>query len=255
MTPLPFSSTSHVSDDQCLDLVQRLLDADARRNVLDHLAACAACEARFQDMAASHARAQSAAQSALHVPTLAVPVPLAPRRRPMVWMAAAVLAAAALGVTWFAQRPVTQPDLLAAADSQLPAAQLRGAIRGLASTGADSVVMAGLDAYNRQDLATAKRRLETALATGSMEQVRRVYLGSVLLELGDAAGARTLLRGLRENDVPEPWKSESRWTLAIALARTGDTAAADSLLEVLSRGQGPVAERARAARGAAPPSK
>lgn len=254
MTPQPFSSISHVSDDQCLDLVQRLLDADARRNVLEHLTACAACETRFQVIAASHVCAQSAGQSAVSARPLAVPVPLASRRPSMAWMAAAVLAAAALGITWFAQRPATHPDLLTATASQLPAARLRGAIRGLTSTGADSIVMAGLDAYNRKDLVTAKQRLETAATTGSMEQVRRVYLGSVLLELGDAAGARAVLRDLRERFVPEPWKSESRWTLAVALARTGDTAAADSLLKVLSREQGPVADRARAVRGTASPA-
>jgi thioredoxin-like negative regulator of GroEL len=170
-----------------------------------------------------------------------------PRSR--TWLLAAASIAALLGIAWVVRdRTALDPTTATVTEPRLPVAQLRGAVRSLGITAADSHIVAGLDAYNRGDLAAARRAFETAGRAGRMEAVRRIYLASTLLELGDAAGAAAALHDVELKWVPEPWKSEARWTLATALARTGRRAAADSLFDVLARETGPVGDRARAQR-------
>ena len=79
-----------------------------------------------------------------------------------------------------------------------------------------------------------------------VEDVRRIYLGSVLLQLDDPSGACKLLETIDSRLVPEPWKSEARWALALGLERTGRRQSADSIFAVLAAESGSVAERARA---------
>jgi hypothetical protein len=162
----------------------------------------------------------------------------------------AATVAVAIGVTRFARHePAPLPLAVDAAGlHRLPDAHPRSAIRNFGASPADSLVLAGLAAYGRRDLAAARRMLATGGTIGRMDDVRRIYLGATLLELGDATGALATLRGLGTRFVPEPWKSETRWSLAMALAGTGARSAADSLLAVLASESGPVADRARAHR-------
>ncbi len=241
-----FTATPHIGDDRCLDLVQGLLGAEERQATLRHLKLCHACEDRFQQIAASHARGLSAVASVLQKsqPTSASRVPLRPRTR--TWILAAASVAALVGVVRFTSKLSPEVAVVTGPESRLPQARLRGAVRELGVAAADTALSAGLDAYNRNDFAGARRWLETARVGGRWESVRRIYLGSTLLELGEPAGAVAVLRYLDVRLVPEPWKSEARWTLAMALARTSNATSADSILTVLSRERGPVAERARA---------
>lgn len=242
----------HPGPDRLLDLALGLLPPNVRDATLDHLMHCIPCDEQFQSIMASHVRAE-AEEEAVFPGENAARMPRARPRRfapPRLLSAAAVLLAA-LGVTWTVarQRPTVPPpgaELL----PRLPVTELQGAIRSDAATAADSAVLRGLDAYDRGDANAAARLFESAQASGRMEDVRRIYLGSIRMQRGDAKGARALLAGLPEESIPEPWKSEARFTLALALAGTGDAAAADSLLEVLAAEEGPVAERARAFRGA-----
>jgi hypothetical protein len=217
----------------------------------------------LQETAASHARAEAVAASVLGDRASVDPLRAEratgdgaqgmPRHgaegvtRHRTSLLAAASIAALVGVLWVA-RDRTTLDRPAAADAaaRLPAARLRGAIRGLSLAAGDSLIVTGLDAYNRGDYAAARRALETAGRAGRMENVRRIYLASTLLELDDAAGAADALRDVDLRWVPEPWKSEARWTLATALAHTDRHAAADSLFGVLAREAGPVGDRARA---------
>lgn len=244
--------TSHPGSDRLLDLALDLLPADVRQATLDHLLRCASCDKEFQSIMASHVRAEAQQQEvfALH-PVEGLPARrVAPTVRP--WMLAAAVAAMALGGTWFAahNRAPSRPavDLT----PHLPVTELRGVIRSSATSSADSAILRGLDAYNRGDLTSARRLFGSVTTRGPMESVRRIYLGSLRMQQGDAEGARSILLDLPDYFVPEPWRSEARWTLAMALARSGHGAAADSLLGVLSAEEGPVAERAKALRAATP---
>jgi hypothetical protein len=243
------ATRSHVGDDTCLDLVHGLLDAGARRAALAHLETCAECARRLQDTAASHARAESAAASILGVGCMADRRRSEPVIRLRTWLLAAASIAALVGLTWLARdRTALGPATVTDTEPRLPAARLRGAVRSLGLAAGDSQIVTGLDAYNRGDLAAARRALEATGRVGRLENVRRIYLASTLLELDDAAGAAAALGDVDLRWVPEPWKSEARWTLATALARTGRRAAADSLFDLLAREKGPVADRARARR-------
>ena len=119
--------------------------------------------------------------------------------------------------------------------------------RGGASIDADSLMLLGLAAYEQHDLATARRSLEAAHASGVMEQVRRVYLANTLLQLGATLPALEQLQSLDYAQLPEPWRSESRWAFGRALAGAGRTEQADSLMRQLASEPGPVGERARTA--------
>jgi hypothetical protein len=253
MTQADFNLPAHVSDDRCLDLAQGLLDPADRQVTLGHLKMCRECERRFQEIAASHARALSAAASVLQhsSPVLATVSPLRTRSRTRRWIlpaAAAACIAALLGVARFTRLSPPEIAVVTGSESRLPPAQLRGAIRDLQVSTADTSIAAGLTAYNRSDYSTARQRLETAKADGRLEIVRRIYLGSTLLELGDAARAALFLRDVDLKLVPEPWKSETQWNLALALERSGHAATADSILSVLSRERNPAGERARSHR-------
>ena len=250
MKYLLLDSGSHLGHDRLLDLAEGLLPADLRATALAHLKSCPACETRFQDIAASQARAQSEASTVLGGGATRfgrATVHARPLRQAR-WLLVTGAVAAALAIALFSARDRVPRRIASQMDSSLPVARLRGAIRDVQSSAADSAVLAGLDAFNRNDYDAARRILESTRGKGGMETVRRVYLGSVRLQLGDAAGARSILLGLPEQRIPEPWKSEARWTLALALAGSDHHEAADSLLQVLSAEQGPVADRAKAYR-------
>jgi hypothetical protein len=246
MTHTGFTIPPHVGPDQCLDLAQDLLDPTDRQITLGHLKVCPECEQRFQEIAASHARALSAAASVLQQQAPAAMSRFRMRPRTRSWiLAAAAGIVALLGVARFTRQSPSEIAIVTGSESRLPQAQLRGAIRDLQVASADTTIAEGLNAYNRNDYATARRLLETAKVGGRLEIVRKIYLGSTLLELGEAAGAIRLLQDVDVKLVPEPWKSETQWTLALALQRSGHAAAADSILAVLSRQRNPAGERAR----------
>jgi hypothetical protein len=76
--------------------------------------------------------------------------------------------------------------------------------------------------------------------------VRRVYLGSALAFQGRYQQAVECLSPLRESVIPDPWGTEARWTLCVALYGAGERGAADSLLSVLSKVDESARIRARA---------
>lgn len=242
----------HPDLDTWLDLVRGLLSTQEQQAALDHVATCRECEEQFRHTAASNARGQAVLSSigGAAPPGRAAASAARVRRLPVwVWTAAAaaVVTGFVIGVPVLrraTERRVAVPTVT------LPSAKLRGAIRGLLSTAADSTVVRGIEAYDGGDF-TRARELLTPPTDGVMEPARRLYLGSVLLELSDAPGACRVLRTVAYDRIPEPWKSESRWTLARAFAVAGNAVASDSLLQVLASEDGEVAERARAALGRA----
>ena len=102
-----------------------------------------------------------------------------------------------------------------------------------------------LDAYDRRDLPTAIRTLSAVEASGAMETMRLVFLGSALTQAGEYPRAVQILRSSPLQRLPEPWRGESSWTLLVALHGAGEAAAADSLLHVLADQTSAVGARAR----------
>jgi hypothetical protein len=119
-------------------------------------------------------------------------------------------------------------------------------------TGRDSAVPAldpdlstGFEAYARHDLDSAIRSLGRARAETDLEQLRRVYLGNALARKGRPLEAVRILRTIDMDGIPANLRSESRWTLFVALSDAGRASSAESLLTLLGREPGEVGDRAR----------
>ena len=242
----------HRTADELLDLVLGLTPADARRELVAHMAACASCEARLREVAATHERAralQATIRSGAGRPEARAGAGLflrQPSRFTVVSLALAAALTVLAGLFVMLRlplQPVTRPP---EAVAWLPRPELGALTRGGDSNGADTALIAGLAAYELHDLLGARELLESSRATGVMEQVRRVYLANTLLHLGAVNPALEQLQSLDYTELPEPWRSESRWALGSALARTGNTRQADSLLRQLATEPGPIGARARA---------
>jgi len=229
---------AHLDDDQLLDLALGLA-ADRHVGALAHLDACADCAQRFRTVSGSVERARAAAAERV------AGAGVAARRARAGGVPAWALAAASVLVVgaWFvAVRPGRDAGY---AIAPLPAPERSSATRGPAGAAADPALQAGLDAYARGDAAAAARLLASARVGPELEPVRRVYLANALLRTNHADAALDAFAGLDWVRLPEPWRSESRWGLAVALARSGHAASAESLRRVLAAEPGDVGERAR----------
>lgn len=248
----------HPGPDRLLDLVNGLLPSSERSELIDHLRRCAPCGLALREVAASHekglaifAEMLSPARSgpSIHV--------LAPRqRRRARWRTASALLAAAavlVAVLWgtnarrASQGPSQRSEQMAEVVTWLPEPEPTVFQRDATRQAADPRIVQGLAAYRDRDARTARRLLSSARATGPLEQVRRIYLGSALLHLGQEDDAFETLRAIELAQVPEPWKSEAQWLLALAHEGTGHTAKADSLYRLLAARPGEIGERARRA--------
>lgn len=229
------SASLHPAPDRWLDLVNGLLQGNARAEAIAHAERCAPCRERMRECAAAHERTQARATRQFA------------RRRPARAWAPLLAAAAGLVVVFVSGAllfaPTRRPVRIATALLPAPDASI------LTRDGGDSLddgsVVPGLEAYRRADYAEARRLLETAHASGPLEQVRRLYLGNSLLQQGDARGAIRTLRSVDRSLVPEPWLGEMDWSLAVALATMGDRAPAESLRRILAERPDDIGARAR----------
>lgn len=217
------TSTDHLSEARCADLVLALLATDARDKALAHARDCPSCEERLRLHAAAQARAM--AQSARRFGpgqvggrVLALPV------RPWVWLAAAAALVAVLALPRMVPTPPREPQ------RWLPTPDAGITLR---EGETDPHFSAGLAAYARRDLLVARRELEAAKVTGGAETARELYLGNTLLALDEPESALRLLRRIDLLNVPEPWQEEVLWSLQLAYRRTGQGMRADSLLRTL----------------------
>jgi hypothetical protein len=238
----------HMDEDLCLDLLHGLLEPDAQERALDHLAACPACDRLFQLRAAAweRLRAQPVPVAAAMPDTTAamrggwrVVFGKTAVRRLATGLAAASVALLLLVGPGLRRAPLVQPL------PWLPeigrSIQARSPLAGAAS----AELAAGLEAYAAHDAGGAVRLLSSAQASGSLETVRKIYLGSALALEGRYEECVEVLRDTATPDLPDPWGSEVRWTLFVALRSAGYTAGADSLWQVLRGDPGEVGERAR----------
>lgn len=254
------SASTHLDDDLLLDLVNQLLPAAARHEALSHLKVCATCADRLREAGASHEIALGRAELALAArPTGAGLRPeramrhgrRIPRRGGQgAWIRPALAVAALLLVVLAGDRllknsgnrGVSEPAM-----AWLPAPEPTVVQRDSMATAVDPRFAQGLSAYRDRDAKTARRLLASARATGVEENVRRIYLGSAELQLGDARAALRALKPVDLAQVPEPWRSEAIWCLSLASAGVGERAAADSLLHLLAVQPGEIGDRARRA--------
>ncbi len=231
----------HVDDDRLLDCVGGYLAPAERGAALDQVRACEECAARLRTYAATHEIARARAMQV-------VGAARAPLRRP--WRrygsiaAMLVLATTASYVWWTASHRISPG---AQAIEWLPSPDPSVLTRGSASNDAFEKIHRGLAAYNVHDAATAVTLLESVQVDGPLEQVRVMYLGNALLQTSRAPEALRVLRSLAWNLIPEPWNGEAQWSLARAMAQSGETERADSLLTSLSVRPDDIGERARRA--------
>lgn len=260
--------TVHLDDALCADLVLRLTPPGEREAALAHAAACPECEARLRahvsvaeraasDWAARDAHeAWTTAPSNPPAPVARVPVEvlaLRPRvagelprngvpggaraakpARVSPWRDTRVLTVAAaalfvLAIAWplIARMPwSSQPSWLPASGET---------VRTREGEREDPRLAAGLAAYDARDLATADRELSAAHAAGATDLMRRLYLGHVRLERGDAHGAVEMLSALPWKLIPEPWRRDGVRVFARALRQDGDVARADSIERALQQ--------------------
>lgn len=241
------NDSTHVDDDHLLDLVNGLLDRAARQAALQHLRACPACSERLRVFAGAAERAHARVAQAVTVrtsrPLVAVPPGRPARSWSKPWLAAAALLL--VSIPLWGRLARTPASLAPVADTRLPAPDVSILTRGGDEAALDPAVARGLELYASGDLTAARRALAGTTATGVAEQVRRLYLGNCELRTGDAARAVRTLRAVDSTAVPEPWLGEWQWSLAVALATSGDLAAADSLRERLALRPDSIGVRAR----------
>ncbi len=258
------SRDPHMSEDLALDLLHGLLPTAERDKVLSHLAICPACEAAFRKMVTERERLRATrVLRTLRGGDLVVEpvserekssVGLAERlaglwggflksmRRPRLRLVPVAVVALLLVILL---RPGPDTSLL----HPLPAASedthFRASAAASSAAASSEELEAGLDAYAAEDFKRAVELLESTTTSGSLETLRKIYLGSALAWNGRYHEAVTVLEGVAEPVLPDPWGGEARWTLYVSLRKTGRGARADSLLKILAGEPGEVGERAR----------
>ncbi len=240
--------TAHLEDDEILDLVSGFVDDVTRERLIRHVASCPPCEARLREAAGSHERALARAARELASAAAAPRARGFGRTGRLLAMAAGLVVVATAA---FLARPRPDPASRASGEARpawLPAAVTEGVRRAGGESPAESLVVAGVHAYDRRDLHEAERLLHAPLPDGTIEWMRRLYLANTLVALGRHSEAIPLLDAPLAERLPEPWAAEWDWTLLVALQHQGQQARADSVLERLVQRQDAVGERARATR-------
>jgi hypothetical protein len=246
MTPEPRDPTAggpHPTQDELIDLVLGHLEPARASAIRAHVEACAACEQDWREAMADRERARARRVPAAGRTLLR---PSSSPRRP--WIArrlvtAVAVAAGLAAVFWlFPRAPVLEPVWLPSGVALES--------RGTASTMSDSMFWSGLEAYRRHDAAKAIEALERSVGSEpGLESLRRVHLASAWMMRGDARRALDALADLDIEELPHPWRGETRWVRACALARLGRSREAREELQRLAADPGDAAVRARRALG------
>jgi len=241
------SSSPHLDEDACLDLLHGLEPPEKREASLQHLAACPSCAQRFQLMFSERESLRAQEGEALRGDEAAPESTLWARlraslRRPRLQLAMGLAAAVAVVIVTLLPRQAPEPE--ASLLYWLPSSTADLRLRTSDGTALNEDLAAGLEAYGNRDLDRATRLLERAEVGGHYETIRKIYLGSTLAWSGKHAEAAALLGNLSTRTLPDPWRSEARWTLFVALRGCGRNARADSLLALLNRESGEIGRRA-----------
>jgi hypothetical protein len=255
----------HLSDDQLVDLLHDFLDETGRAVALAHASACPVCDARLRECARVHERGRASAAAMLAstprdgVGFAPLPGPHSgmPRRLahmhwrrsyPALLAAAGLIVVAGIGVNLrptFKSSARHAPPAAGASHVWLPSAQRSGQLRAFADARVDSLVLAGIAAYERRELGMAESLLSIHPAQGELEWVRRLYLANTFVALERPSEALPLLEVWESGFLPEPWDGEWRWTYLVALERSGQRDRSDSLLVILRARTDEIGARAR----------
>ena len=243
---------AHLDADTLTELVLRLAAEDVVAHAIAHAGECAVCEARLRETVGDleSFRARWAAMPDLEAaPADArARLSLAPQHRPFALRWAIPLAAAAALMVVVLTRPPGGVRSREASPYWIPATTDVRVLRDAHRDAADSSFWAGLEAYESHDADRARALLGVAHATGGLEELRRLYLSSSLLNAEHAEASLRLLGTLSPDDLPMPWRQDARWMTYQALVRLHRGAGADSLLDVMAAWPGHVGDLARAAR-------
>ncbi len=123
-------------------------------------------------------------------------------------------------------------------------------LRGAHSWDADSTFWQGLDAYEAHNTGRAAELLQDAKTTGGLEDLRRLYLASSLINAGQGQHALQLFDELKIEDLPAPWRADAYWMKFQVLAGLNRSAEAEKLLDEMVAWPGRVGDLARTARAA-----
>ena len=255
----------HLSDDQLVDLLHDFLDETVRAAALAHASTCPVCDARLRECARVHERGRASTAAILASTTRDGDVPAPqpgthsgmPRRLarmhwrrsyPALLAAAGLIVVAGIGVRLrptFESRARHAPPAAGARHVWLPSVQRSGQLRTLGDARVDSLVLAGIAAYERRELGMAESLLSIHPAHGELEWVRRLYLANTFVALERPSEALPLLEVWESGFLPEPWDGEWRWTYVVALERSGQRDRSDSLLGILRARNDDIGARAR----------
>ena len=262
-----------MNEDLCLDLMHELLPADEKEELLTRISLDPVLEQTFREMVAERERLKASRRlQVLSTGELAIEVVhasdtpnmergadraqresrgwsrqwerlLAGLRRPRFRLTLGLASAAALVflVVWPQIRSTPHSGLL----QRLPSYGDDLRFRAAAEFSSDDNLIAGLEAYGQGHDQRAISLLEATVTADDLETVRRLYLGSALAHRGKYQEAVAHLEAFASSSLPDPWGSEARWTLFVALMGSNRAASADSLLHILAAEPGEVGERAR----------
>ena len=230
----------HLTEGVCRALLNGLLPPTDREAVLAHVSGCPVCERLFRDRVIE--RENLRASTTLRFGPRGEPIFEKHHRR----IGSGSAAGGMLGGAWSLvrtslRRPAYRFGLGLVAGvviilmliwphdrgrgdgalRWLPIAAEGSRIRSAEPSPENRELAAGLDAYAARDLPRAIELLQMARASGLSETARRIYLANALAWSGRYAEAASLLRTVRAQTLPDPWGAEARWTLYVALKKSG----------------------------------
>ena len=248
--------TTHVSEDQMINVLHGLASREDDGTALTHLKSCPECEARFRVLVRE--REELAGESAPGIVggRLVLPERPAGRSRPQSdrpgkkrWRVWGALAAAAVVLIVLLPRFQGESDPF---DYWLPTDDAGTTLRST-QNGTAADFLAGLEAYRRRDAREALQYFEKSRVPEGYETLRSIFLASALILNERFEEAREILTELDIPNLPSDWRRRSWWLLYIALRKGDDPRAVQVLDELIDVG-GEIGERARAEKERRPTS-
>lgn len=242
---------AHWTEHLALDLVQGLLATEAEAAALEHAGRCPGCEQMLERAVrdretgriAQHRAARRAAGTRPRAMAAAEIVPLRRRAGSRRGRTAALVAAAAAAIALALAGPWRT---LGPRAEWLPAQGVDLRLRGAFDAPETGRLERGLQTYAAHDIRGTIAALEGLQLSGSLEHVRRLYLGSALVHARRYRDAVAILETLPDDGLPEPWGDEGRWAFFVALDKSGDRVRAGEVLRRLAGEPTAAGERARA---------
>ena len=227
---------THVSEDRLIDLLGGLLDKPVESETLAHLKTCEMCERHFRMLVSERETlrakpAPSVVGGHIVLPEYSTPdnVIQLRRRRRVRWISASAVAAAA--VLAFVIPYVLRPTASGALKYWMPTGE-ETTTEAPEGTEIESLQDA-LSAYDAHDDRAVEMLESAPVPEGDMatNAIRRLYQASALVNDERGAEALEVLDGFNANILPEPWRSRAGWVRYLALMQSGESDAAQALLD------------------------